>query len=181
MKCSIISFNKSGMKVLSSTCDPTLGGREFDRMLATHFAVEIQKKYKIDVLSNKRAVIRLLAGCEKTKKVLSANPQAPLHVPCIMEDIDVSLMIQRADFEEIAAPLFNRIKEPLEAAIKAAGIDVKDITAVEQIGGAVRIPKVQALIKEVFGQDPGRRLNSEECIAKVFFFFFFLPLWTMMA
>eukprot|EP00009_Paramoeba_aestuarina_P000623 CAMPEP_0201508596 /NCGR_PEP_ID=MMETSP0161_2-20130828/1914_1 /ASSEMBLY_ACC=CAM_ASM_000251 /TAXON_ID=180227 /ORGANISM="Neoparamoeba aestuarina, Strain SoJaBio B1-5/56/2" /LENGTH=854 /DNA_ID=CAMNT_0047903315 /DNA_START=46 /DNA_END=2610 /DNA_ORIENTATION=- len=166
LKCSIVSFTKAGMKVLSSTYDPTLGGREFDRTLATHFAVEIQKKYKIDVMSNKRALVRLLASCEKTKKILSANPQAPLHCPCIMEDIDVSLMINRSDFEEIAAPLFAKIKGPFEAAIEAAGVTVSDIAAVEQIGGAVRIPKVQALIKEVFGQDPGRRLNSEECIAK---------------
>ena len=112
-----------------------------------------------------------------------------------MEDVDVSLMIKRSDFEEIAAPLFGRIKEPLEAAIAASGVDVKDLAAVEQIGGAVRIPMVQAMIKEAFGQEPGRRLNSEECVAKVFillllfyfyFYFYFhfhfhFHFWTMMA
>jgi heat shock protein 4 len=167
LQCSIISFSKTGMKVLSSTYDRSLGGRDFDRTLATHFAVEIKQKYKIDVLSNPRALIRLLIGCEKTKKILSANPQAPLHVPCIMDDIDVSLMIKRQDFETIAAPLFDRIRKPLEDALKQANLTAADIHAVEQIGGSVRVPRVIEVIKDVFGKDPGRRLNSEECIAKV--------------
>eukprot|EP00008_Paramoeba_atlantica_P008950 CAMPEP_0201475304 /NCGR_PEP_ID=MMETSP0151_2-20130828/747_1 /ASSEMBLY_ACC=CAM_ASM_000257 /TAXON_ID=200890 /ORGANISM="Paramoeba atlantica, Strain 621/1 / CCAP 1560/9" /LENGTH=847 /DNA_ID=CAMNT_0047855359 /DNA_START=88 /DNA_END=2631 /DNA_ORIENTATION=+ len=166
LQCSIIAFSKSGLKVLASTFDRTLGGREFDRCLATHFAKEIQKKYRIDVFENKKALVRLLMGCEKTKKILSANPKAPLHVPSIMDDIDVSLVIERNEFEAFSAPLFDRIKKPLQEALEIAKIPAEELAAVEQIGGSVRIPRVQDLVKEVFGRDPGRRLNSEECVAK---------------
>eukprot|EP00211_Chloroparvula_japonica_P005187 CAMPEP_0119128188 /NCGR_PEP_ID=MMETSP1310-20130426/6436_1 /TAXON_ID=464262 /ORGANISM="Genus nov. species nov., Strain RCC2339" /LENGTH=861 /DNA_ID=CAMNT_0007118499 /DNA_START=116 /DNA_END=2701 /DNA_ORIENTATION=- len=166
LQCEIVSFNKQSMKVLATTYDEGIGGRNFDQRLAKHFTEEIKRKYKMDVSENARARVRLLAACEKVKKVLSANPKSPLNVPCLMNDVDVALMIDRTTFEEMSEDLLERVEAPLRGALAQAGIQAEDLDAVEQIGGTVRIPRIQATIKSVFGRDPGRRLSSDECVAK---------------
>ena len=166
LQCSIVALNKNSMKVLATTFDESLGGRDLDRILTDHFAKEIKEKYKIDVFTNPKALVRLVEACEKVKKVLSANPQAPLSVSCLMNDIDVSLMIKREDFEQFAKGVFDRVEAPLRRAIERSGISVAEIAAVEALGGSVRIPKIQEIIKNVFEREPGRRLSSEETVAK---------------
>lgn len=79
------------MQVLAVTSDPNLGGRDFDLALTNHFAEDFKKRYKIDVKSNTRALIRLRDECEKLKKLMSANSTGiPLNIECLMEDKDVS-------------------------------------------------------------------------------------------
>ncbi|KAG0333394.1 adenyl-nucleotide exchange factor sse1 [Podila horticola] len=163
---SIVSFIKGQLTVKSRAFDRHFGGRDFDRMLVDHFAAEFKDKYKIDVKSNGKAMIRLMAGCEKLKKVLSANAQAPLNIESIMEDRDVASMMKRAEFEELAKELISRVEAPLNKALEDAGMTIEDIDAVEVVGGSTRIPALKERIQAFFGKELSSTLNQDEAVAR---------------
>ncbi|KAI1316494.1 adenyl-nucleotide exchange factor sse1 [Mortierella claussenii] len=163
---SIVSFIKGQLTVKSRAFDRHFGGRDFDRMLVDHFAAQFKTKYGIDVKSNGKALIRLMAGCEKLKKVLSANAEAPLNIESIMEDRDVSSMMKRAEFEELAKDLISRSEAPLQKALDDAGLTIEDIDAVELTGGSTRIPSLKERIQAFFGKELSSTLNQDEAVAR---------------
>ncbi|KAG0048404.1 adenyl-nucleotide exchange factor sse1, partial [Gryganskiella cystojenkinii] len=163
---SIVSFIKGQLTVKARAFDRHFGGRDFDRMLLDHFAAEFKEKYKIDVKSNGKAIIRLMAGCEKLKKVLSANAQAPLNIESIMEDRDVASMMKRAEFEELAQELISRVEAPLQKVLEDAGMTIEDIDAVELVGGSTRIPALKERISAFFKKDLSSTLNQDEAVAR---------------
>ena len=162
----IIAFNKGKMSVKAIAFERHLGGRDFDQALLNHFVDEFKTKYKMDVRSNKKALFRLRSACERVKKVLSANSQAPLNIECLMDDKDVSSMVQRADFEQWVQPLIDRLDAPLNRALDIAGVTKEDIDVVEIIGGTTRIPMVKQKICNFFGKELSTTLNQDECVAK---------------
>jgi len=135
-------------------------------MLVDHFAAQFKTKYGIDVKSNGKAMIRLMTGCEKLKKVLSANAEAPLNIESIMEDRDVSSMMKRAEFEELAQELISRVEAPLQKALEEAGLTVEEIDAVEIVGGSTRIPALKERIQAFFKKELSSTLNQDEAIAR---------------
>jgi len=120
--CSVVSFVKGKLTVLATATDRHLGGRDFDELIAEHFNKEWLEKHKIDAHTNKKAWFRLMTACEKTKKVLSANPQAPIAVECFMNDIDVKGMIQRDFFLEMCEPLMAKLEKVLTDAFEGCGL-----------------------------------------------------------
>uniref|UniRef100_A0A8D3BS75 Heat shock protein 4b n=1 Tax=Scophthalmus maximus TaxID=52904 RepID=A0A8D3BS75_SCOMX len=93
---SVCAFNKGKLKVLATACDPELGGKDFDDVLVKYFCEEFGKKYKLDVKSKPRALVRLYQECEKLKKLMSANSSdLPLNIECFMNDIDVTGKLNR--------------------------------------------------------------------------------------
>jgi len=164
---SIVSFVKGKLTVLATACDRHLGGRDFDMILAEHFAREWKEKHGIDAKSNKKAMYRLVTACEKTKKVLSANPQAPINIECFMEDIDVKGMMERKDMLEVGEPLLKKLDALMDEAFKGSGVKMEDISSVEICGGTVRIPAVQDRIAKFFSKERcSTTLNMDECVAK---------------
>ncbi|KAG0208241.1 adenyl-nucleotide exchange factor sse1 [Mortierella sp. GBA30] len=163
---SIVSFIKGQLTVKSRAFDRHFGGRDFDRMLVNHFAAEFKTKYGIDVKSNGKAMIRLMAGCEKLKKVLSANAQAPLNIESIMEDRDVASMMKRTEFEELAQELISRVEAPLQKALEEAGMTIEEIDSVEMVGGSTRIPALKERIQAFFKKDLSSTLNQDEAVAR---------------
>ncbi|KAG0000002.1 adenyl-nucleotide exchange factor sse1 [Modicella reniformis] len=163
---SIVSFIKGQLTVLSRAFDRHFGGRDFDRMLVDHFAAQFKTKYGIDVKSNGKAIIRLMSGCEKLKKVLSANAEAPLNIESIMEDRDVSSMMKRVEFEELAKDLLSRVEAPLQQALDEAGLTKDQIDAVELVGGSTRIPAVKERFQTFFGKELSSTLNLDEAVAR---------------
>jgi len=164
---SIVAFVKGKLTVHSTACDRHLGGRDFDMLLAKRFAAEWKEKHGIDALTNKKAMYRLLVACEKTKKILSANPQAPINIECFMDDIDVKSMIDRVEFLESCEPALVRLDKLLAEAFEGCGLASKDeIASVEIFGGSVRIPAVQARVSAYFGKECSKTLNFDECVAK---------------
>merc|ERR1719301_407097 len=149
---SIVSFVKGKLTVLSTACERHLGGRDFDMILAEHFAAEWKEKHKIDAKTNKKAMYRLVTAAEKTKKVLSANPQAPINIECFMDDIDVKGMMDRADMLSVAEPLLVKLDGIMKEALDASGLTHADISSVEILGGTSRIPAVQDRITTFFGK-----------------------------
>eukprot|EP00189_Rhodosorus_marinus_P000036 CAMPEP_0113965926 /NCGR_PEP_ID=MMETSP0011_2-20120614/8034_1 /TAXON_ID=101924 /ORGANISM="Rhodosorus marinus" /LENGTH=862 /DNA_ID=CAMNT_0000978529 /DNA_START=94 /DNA_END=2682 /DNA_ORIENTATION=- /assembly_acc=CAM_ASM_000156 len=164
---SIADFLKSGVKVLSVASDKLLGGRDWDNLLVHHFAKEFAEKYKLDVLSAARPTLRLRKECEKLKKVLSANPEAPLNIECLMEDTDVKGYMSRDAYQVMMEPLLQKLEDVCLEALKGAGLkDGSEITNVEVIGGGTRIPSVKNSIAKVFGKQVKTTLNADEAVAR---------------
>ncbi|XWS20317.1 hypothetical protein CRYUN_Cryun31cG0091000 [Craigia yunnanensis] len=166
MQVCIAGFKKGQLKILAHSFDRSLGGRDFDEVLFQYFAAKFKEEYKIDVFQNARACIRLRAACEKLKKVLSANPEAPLNIECLMDEKDVRSFIKREEFEQISDPILQRVKRPLEKALADAGLAVEDVHMVEVVGSASRIPSMLKILTEFFGKEPRRTMNASECVAR---------------
>eukprot|EP01087_Luapelamoeba_hula_P008852 TRINITY_DN2246_c0_g1_i3.p1 TRINITY_DN2246_c0_g1~~TRINITY_DN2246_c0_g1_i3.p1 ORF type:complete len:996 (-),score=275.07 TRINITY_DN2246_c0_g1_i3:47-2653(-) len=190
-KVSIVEFRavpaKSGkknstvpqLKVLSVGWDKDLGGRTFTRRLAERMADEAMSQMKakgltpVDIRGNVRAMARMVAASEKAKLVLSANQETSIYVESLIdESFDFRATVTREQFESWCSDLLERVAAPLNTAIDASGIAAKEITAVEIVGGGVRVPKVQAVLREAAGvEELSKHLNGDEAavLGAVFF------------
>ncbi|PON35160.1 Heat shock protein 70 family [Trema orientale] len=166
MQVCIAGFKKGQLKILSHSFDRSLGGRDFDEALFQHFAAKFKEEYKIDVFQNARACLRLRAACEKLKKMLSANPEAPLNIECLMDEKDVRGFIKREEFEQISIPILERVKKPLEKALADAGLTVENIHTVEVVGSGSRVPAIVKILTDFFKKEPRRTMNASECVAR---------------
>ncbi|CAI0379800.1 unnamed protein product [Linum tenue] len=163
---SIVSFEVGHMRIMSHAFESNLGGKEFDEVLFGYFAAQFKERYNINVNSNIRACIRLRAACEKLKKVLSANSEAPLNIECLMDEKDVKGFIKREEFERLSSGLLERVGIPCKKALVDAAISVGSIHSVELVGSGSRIPAIAKLITSLFGREPSRTLNASECVAR---------------
>ena len=162
----VVSFVKGQLTVMGTAADRNFGGRDFDRALLLHFADEFKGKYKIDVLSNPKATFRLATGCERLKKVLSANALAPLNVESIMDDIDAASQLKREEFEALIAPLLERVTKPLEEALAQSGLTKDQVHSVEMVGGSSRVPALKERIAAWFGKPLSFTSNQDEAVAR---------------
>uniref|UniRef100_A0A9J8BXP4 Heat shock protein 4b n=1 Tax=Cyprinus carpio carpio TaxID=630221 RepID=A0A9J8BXP4_CYPCA len=164
---SVCAFNKGKLKILATAFDPEMGGKDFDERLVKHFCEEFAVKYKLDVRSKPRALVRLYQECEKLKKLMSANSSdLPLNIECFMNDIDVSSKLNRAQFEEMCADILVRVEPPLRSLLEQAHLKKDDIHAVEIVGGASRMPAIKERINKFFGKEPSTTLNADEAVAR---------------
>ncbi|KAK2064337.1 hsp70-like protein [Colletotrichum caudatum] len=163
---SIVEFKKGELAVKGTAFDRHFGGRDFDKALVDHLGKEFSGKYKIDIHSNGRAMARTIAAAEKCKKILSANQQAPVNIESIMNDIDVSAMITRQEFEAMVEPLLARVHVPLEQALAEAKLTKDDIDVIEVIGGGSRVPALKERIQAFFGKTLSFTLNQDEAVAR---------------
>lgn len=167
LSVAVVAFSKGQLTVKSTAYERNLGGRDIDYALVEHFSKEFKTKYKIDVMSNPKATFRLFAGCEKLKKILSANAEAPLNVESIMNDVDASSKLTREELEGLIAHVLDRIPGPLQRALADSGLTLEQIDAVELIGGSTRVPSVRQRIQECFpGKALSTTLNQDEAIAR---------------
>ncbi|XP_073402350.1 heat shock 70 kDa protein 4 isoform X1 [Dendrobates tinctorius] len=164
---SVSAFNKGKLKVLATAFDPVVGGRKFDDVLVNYFCEEFGKKYKLDIKSKIRPLLRLAQECEKLKKLMSANAsELPLNIECFMNDIDVSGSMNRGHFEEMCDSLLSRVEAPLRSVLEQAKLKKEDIYAVEIVGGCTRIPAVKERINRFFGKEVSTTLNADEAVAR---------------
>ncbi|KAG2243602.1 hypothetical protein Bca52824_094556 [Brassica carinata] len=162
----VASFGSGSMRVLSHGSDRNLGGRDFDEVLFNYFAVEFKEKYSIDVYTNTKACVRLRASCEKVKKVLSANAEAPLNIECLMEEKDVKSFIKREEFEKLSSGLLERLIVPCQKALADSGLSLDQIHSVELVGSGSRIPAISKMLSSLFKRELGRTVNASECVAR---------------
>ena len=164
--CSVVEFKKGELNVKSTAYDRHFGGRDFDKALVDHFAKEFKEKYKIDINTNPKALVRVAAAAEKMKKILSANAQAPLSIESLMNDVDVSSMMKRDELEALIQPLLDRVTVPLEQALIEAKLKPEDIDSVEMVGGCTRVPALKERISKFFGKQLSFTLNQDEAVAR---------------
>lgn len=164
---SIVAFSKGQLNVKSTAYDRHFGGRDIDYALIQHFAAEFSKKYKIDVLSNPKAIFRLSTQVERLKKMLSANTEGILNVESIMNDIDASSKLTREALEGLIQSSLDRIPPVITQALQNAGLTTNQIDAVELVGGSVRIPSVRQCIQSVFADKQlSTTLNGDEAVVR---------------
>lgn len=156
-------------QVISTSGDTHLGGDDFDEALINYVATEFKKENAIDLRNDPMALQRLQEACEKAKKELSSLPETDINLPFITMDQTgpkhLTKKITRAKFEELIDDLVLRCKKPLLQALEDAGMKPSDIDEVVLVGGSTRVPKVRALVKEVFGKEPHQGVNPDEVVA----------------
>nr|TKR83447.1 hypothetical protein D5086_0000267480 [Populus alba] len=162
----LASFESGQMKILSHAFDRNLGGRDFDEVLFSYFAAQFKENDDIDVCTNMKASIRLRASCEKLKKVLSANAEAPLNIECLMDEKDVRGFIKREEFERLSSDLVESISVPCQKVLANSGLTVEKIHSVELVGSGSRIPAITRMLASLFKREPSRRINASECVAR---------------
>ncbi|MFO0914536.1 MAG: molecular chaperone DnaK [Pirellulales bacterium] len=156
-------------EVISTNGDTHLGGDDFDEALIHYVADEFRKEQGIDLRRDTMALQRLQEACEKAKKELSTTAQTDINLPFITADASgpkhLQMTITRAKFEQLTDSLIERCRGPVMRAMEDAKLKPNQIDEVVLVGGSTRIPRVQALAKEIFGREPHKGVNPDEVVA----------------
>eukprot|EP00321_Phaeocystis_globosa_P000079 CAMPEP_0118815188 /NCGR_PEP_ID=MMETSP1162-20130426/4027_1 /TAXON_ID=33656 /ORGANISM="Phaeocystis Sp, Strain CCMP2710" /LENGTH=706 /DNA_ID=CAMNT_0006745127 /DNA_START=24 /DNA_END=2144 /DNA_ORIENTATION=- len=162
----VLCIEDGVFEVKSTAGDTHLGGEDFDQSLMAHFAKVFERKAKLDIRGDKRAMQRLRRACENVKRALSTQTSATIELEALKDGVDLRETISRARFEELNMELFRKTMQPVATALKDAKMDKGDIDEVVLIGGSTRIPKVQQLLSEYFnGKEPTKGINPDEAVA----------------
>ena len=166
---SVLEVGDDVVEVLATNGDTHLGGDDFDELLIGHIAGAFQKNEGINLRKDPMALQRLREAAEKAKKELSSASSTDINLPFITADASgakhLQQTISRADFERLIDPLLDRLKTPVQNALKDAGLSKGDIDEVVLVGGSTRVPAVAALVKELFGKEPNKGVNPDEVVA----------------
>ena len=166
---SILEIGDGVFEVLSTNGNTHLGGDDFDNKVIDYLVAEFKKSNGIDLSSDKMAMQRLKEAAEKAKIELSGVQQTNINLPFITADstgpkhLDVTLT--RAKFEELIHDLVEATAEPVNLALKDAGITADDLHKVLLVGGSTRVPAVQEVVKRITGKEPDKGINPDECVA----------------
>lgn len=156
-------------EVLATNGDTFLGGEDIDLRVIDFLADEFKKDTGIDLHKDPLALQRLKEAAEKAKVELSSTQQTDVNLPYITADASgpkhLSVRLTRAKLEALVEDLLERTVVPCETAIKDSGVKVEDIGEVILVGGQTRMPKVQEIVKRIFGKEPKRDVNPDEAVA----------------
>ncbi|MBI3344249.1 MAG: molecular chaperone DnaK [Gammaproteobacteria bacterium] len=156
-------------EVLSTNGDTFLGGEDFDLRLIDYLADEFKKDAGIDVHKDPLALQRLKDAAEKAKIELSSSQQTEVNLPYITADASgpkhLNIKVTRAKLEALVEELIQRTIEPCKIALKDAGLTTAQIDDVIMVGGQTRMPKVQEVVKNLFGKEPRKDVNPDEAVA----------------
>jgi molecular chaperone DnaK len=166
---SVLEVADGVFRVISTNGDTHLGGDDFDQALINYVADQFQKEQGIDLRKDTMALQRLQEACEKAKKELSSAQSTDINLPFITADASgpkhLQVTITRAQFEQMCDQLIERCRGPVVQALKDAKLDPKEIDEVVLVGGSTRIPKVQELVKKLFGKESHKGVNPDEVVA----------------
>jgi molecular chaperone DnaK len=166
---SVLELGEGVFEVKSTNGDTHLGGDNFDQRLIDYIADEFRKQESIDLRKDPMALQRLREASEKAKMELSQLAQTEVNLPFITATADgpkhLNLTITRAKFENLVEDLIQRCVPPVEKALKDAGVSPREIDEVILVGGMTRVPRVQQLVKEMFGKEGHKGVNPDEVVA----------------
>ncbi|MGV6813620.1 MAG: molecular chaperone DnaK [Phycisphaerales bacterium] len=166
---SILDVGDGVFEVLSTNGDTHLGGDDWDQRLIDFIAEEFRKAEGVDLTSDAMAMQRLKEAAEKAKIELSNSQETTINLPFITATDSgpkhLQQTLSRSKFESLCDDLFTRVKKPCLDAIKDAGIDISKIDEVVLVGGSTRMPKVQEIVKDLFGKEPNKSVNPDEVVA----------------
>ncbi len=166
---SILELGDGVFEVASTAGDNHLGGDDWDQRIIDWLADKFQADNGIDLRQDKMALQRLKEAAEKAKMELSSTSQANINLPFITADASgpkhLDYTLTRAEFERITKDLLDRVKKPVEQALKDAGLKAGDINEVILVGGSTRMPAVQDVVKKMTGKEPNMSVNPDEVVA----------------
>jgi molecular chaperone DnaK len=166
---SILEVGEGVVEVKSTNGDTHLGGDNLDQRVIEWIIAEFKKQEGIDLSKDRMALQRLREAAEKAKIELSSTMQTDISLPFITADASgakhLSLQLTRAKFESLVEDLLQRALGPTRQALKDAGLQPSDIHEVVLVGGSTRVPRVQQLVKDLFGKEPNKSVNPDEVVA----------------
>ena len=166
---STLDIGDNVFEVLSTNGDTHLGGDDLDAVLINYLADEFKKTEGIDLRDDAMAHQRLKEAAEKAKCELSSQLETTVNLPFITADASgpkhLQITITRSKFESLAEPILERLKDPCYKALEDAKLSPNDIAEVLLVGGSTRIPKVQEIVKDIFGKEPNKSINPDEVVA----------------
>jgi molecular chaperone DnaK len=166
---SILEVGDGVVEVKSTNGDTHLGGDNIDQRIIDWLITEFKKDQGLDLSKDQMALQRLKEAAEKAKIELSTLLETEINLPFIAADQGVAkhmtMKLTRARFEQMVADILERTVEPCKKALADAGVTPQQIDEVVLVGGSTRIPKVQEIVRNLFGKDPNRSVNPDEVVA----------------
>ena len=166
---SILEIGQGVFEVKATNGDTHLGGDDFDQRIIDWIADEFKKQNGIDLRGDRMALQRLKEAAEKAKIELSSTLQTEVNLPFVTADATgpkhLVMTLTRAKLESLVADLIERTVEPCRLAMKDANVSESDIDEVILVGGQTRMPKVQEVVKRLFGKEPHKGVNPDEVVA----------------
>jgi molecular chaperone DnaK len=167
---SILELSDGVFRVRSTAGDTFLGGEDFDNAIVEHLlATFTAMNDGMDLRGDRMALQRLKETAERAKIELSSGTRTEINLPFIAAGPDgprhLQLMFEREELELLVEPLVQATLEPCQRALEDAGLAAEDIDVVILVGGQTRMPRIQALVAELFGKEPSRRVNPDEVVA----------------
>ena len=166
---SIIEIGDGVIEVLSTSGNNRLGGDDFDQKITDWMLDEFKKAEGVDLSTDKMALQRLKEAAEKAKKELSSATTTNINLPFITATAEgpkhFDMNLSRAKFDELTHDLVEKTAEPVQNALRDAGLTASDLGQVLLVGGSTRIPAVQDKVKQLTGKEPSKSLNPDECVA----------------
>ena len=163
---SVLEVGDGLVEVKATNGDTHLGGDDLDQRVVDWIATEFKKTDGIDLGKDRMALQRLREAAEKAKIELSSVIETDINLPFITADASgprhLALRLSRAKLESLVDDLLQRTMAPLKQALSDAGVDAKNIDEVVLVGGMTRMPRIQQLVREVFGKDPHQGVNPDE-------------------
>ena len=168
---SILEVGEGVIEVKSTNGDTHLGGDNLDQRIVDWLIAEFKQEQGLDLTSkgNEMALQRLRDAAEKAKIELSTTIETEINLPFVTADATgpkhLVRKLTRAKLEQLVEDLLDRSLEPCKKAIADAGVSIKDIDEVVLVGGQTRMPKIQEMVKKLFGREPHRGVNPDEVVA----------------
>ena len=166
---SVLDVGDDVFEVLSIAGDTHLGGDDYDQALVDHIAEEFRKQQGIDLRKDPMALQRLKEAAEKAKIELSGNMETSINLPIITADASgpkhLQMAITRSKFESLTAALTERCRQPVIKALQDAKLAANQIDEILLVGGSTRMPRIQTMVKEIFGKEGNKSINPDEAVA----------------
>lgn len=163
---SILNMDNGVYEVKAVSGDAHWGGEDIDNILVQYFAKEFERKNRLDITNNHRAMRRLKTACERAKRTLSSSAQAIVEVDSLYDGIDFNSTLTRARFEDLCGPFLRETLIYVEKALKDANMSKNDIDEVVLVGGTTRIPYLQKILSDYFhGKELCKGVNPDEIVA----------------
>ena len=166
---SILDVGEGVFEVLATSGDNLLGGDDWDERIVKWLVEEFRKSEGIDLSKDRMALQRLREAAEKAKVELSSMAETTISLPFITANQSgpkhLEMTLTRARFEEMTTDLIERVAVPCRRALEDSGLSAKEIDKILLVGGSTRMPMVQRKVKEIFGKEPTKGINPDECVA----------------
>ncbi len=166
---SILEVGDGVVEVKATSGDTYLGGDDWDEVIMEWIADEFKKDSGIDLRGDRQALQRLREAAEKAKIELSSTVQTEINLPFVTADASgprhLQMVLTRAKFEQLSAPLMKRLEAPLEQALKDADLSKETVNEIVLVGGSTRMPMVQDFVQKRLGKTPNKSVNPDEVVA----------------
>ncbi|MCL2647808.1 MAG: molecular chaperone DnaK [Phycisphaerales bacterium] len=166
---SVLDVGEGVFEVLSINGDTHLGGDDYDQVLVDYIAEEFRKQQGIDLRKDPMALQRLKEAAEKAKIELSGNLETSINLPFITADANgpkhLQMSVTRSKFESLTAALSERCRQPVMKALQDAKLSANQVDEILLVGGSTRMPRIQQMVKEIFGKEGNKSVNPDEAVA----------------